>query len=130
VPRFEDLALEGLAAADDIAHPLLGFARDADCRQLAGAIEPRQVGRVELVVLPLDSGPFGDERRRDHVAGIPPLDEGAVQHVPGAARFVAGPEFAVPGNAIEPALEFRQIVRESIEPGRGLGVLGQHGNRD
>ena len=39
VPRLEDLALERLAAPDDVAYALVGLARDPHRGELAGAIE-------------------------------------------------------------------------------------------
>src|SRR6266700_2928716 len=85
----EDLALERFAAADDIAHALLGLAGDADGGQLAAPIKASQLGGVVLVVLPLNAGPFGDKRWRDDIAGIAPLAHRAVQHIAGAAGLVA-----------------------------------------
>src|SRR6476661_2372485 len=86
--RLENLALEGLAAAHDIAHPLLGLAGNANRGELAGAVEPGEVGRIALVVFPLDARPLWDERWRDHVARVPPLAQRSVQHVSSAAGLV------------------------------------------
>src|SRR5215213_8867414 len=88
VARLEDLALERLAAANDVAHALLGLAGNADRRELAGAVEPGEVRRVALVVLPLGARPLRDERRRDHVARVTPLPQRSVQDVPGATGLV------------------------------------------
>ena len=69
--RFEDLALKDLAAADHIAHALLRFARDASHDQFTGAIVAREIGRITFIVLAVHARPRGDERRRNHLAGIP-----------------------------------------------------------
>jgi len=56
VARLEDLALEGLPAADDVPSALLGLSGYPDWRELASAVIPSQVGGVPLVVLALDAG--------------------------------------------------------------------------
>ena len=85
VSRFEHLALERLATTDDVANTFLGFARDANRRELAGAIQARQLGGIALVMLALDPRPFRDERGRDHVAGVAPVAERTVDDVSGRA---------------------------------------------
>jgi hypothetical protein len=50
VARLEDLALEGLPAADDVADALLGRGGNPDRRELAGAVVAGEVGGVALVV--------------------------------------------------------------------------------
>ncbi len=65
----------------------------------------------------LHAGPLRDEGRRDHVAGVTPLLYRAVQHVAGAARFVATRGHPVPSEAIEESLELREIISAS---GRGV----------
>jgi hypothetical protein len=117
VPRLEDLALERLAAAHDVPHALLGLTRNADRRQLAGAIEACEVLRIALVVFPLYAWPFRDQRRRDDVTRVAPLSERPMQHVASAACFVADAELAVLGQAIDEALEFGEVVREPLNAG-------------
>src|SRR5215218_8276491 len=111
VARLADLALEGLPAADDVAHALLGLGGNADRSELTGAVETGEVRGVALVVLPLHAGPLRDERGRDHVARVAPLAQRSVQDVPGAAGLVADAEPAVTRDAIEEPLELRQVVR-------------------
>ena len=130
VPRLEDLPLEGLAAADDVAHALLGLARNAHRGELAGPIEPRQLGGVIPIVLALDPGPLGNERRRDDVAGVPPLAHRPVNHIARPARLVAGAEFSLARRAIEPALELREIVRETIDARGRFGLGREERDRD
>jgi hypothetical protein len=65
VPRFEDLSLKRLATPHDVAHALLGFARDAHGRQFAGAVQSRELARVPLVVLALHAWPFRNQRISD-----------------------------------------------------------------
>ena len=55
VPGLEHFALERLAATHDIAHALFGFARHAHRRELPGAIQPRELRRIILVMFPLDA---------------------------------------------------------------------------
>jgi hypothetical protein len=114
--RLEDLALERLAAAHDVADAFVGFARNPDGDELAGAIEPRQVGRVALVMLALDAGPLRNERRGDDVARVSPLLQRSMQDVAGAAGFVAGVDLAVVCHPVDPFLQFRQVG------GRGASV--------
>ena len=71
--RLENLALELFPTAHDVAHPLLGFGRNADGCELIGAIERRPLTRVALVVLALHPRSFRNERRCDHIAGVAPL---------------------------------------------------------
>jgi hypothetical protein len=130
VPGLEDLALKRLPATHDIPDPFLRFRRNAHGRELARAIEAGEIGRIALVVLPLDARPLGDERGGNDVAGVSPLAQRAMQHVAGAAGFVAGAEFPVARGAFEPALQLREIVGEPLEAGRRLGRLRQHGDGD
>ena len=53
-----------------------------------------------------------------------------MDHVPGAARLVAGPDLALTGRAIEPALELDEIIRESIDTAGRFRVGGKGGDRD
>jgi hypothetical protein len=122
--------LKHLPAADHVAHTLLRVARNPDRRELTGAIEPRQVGRVARVVLALHARAFGNEGRRDDVAGIPPLLQRAVEHVARSARFVARPDVCIAPHPIEPFLQFGEIVGQLVEPGRHLGALGQDRDGD
>ena len=105
MPRLQDLALERLAAADHVAHALVGLARDAHRDQLAGAIEPRQIGGIAFVVLPVDPGPLRDQRGRDHVAGVSPFRERPMEHIARAARFIARVDLAVARDPGDPLLE-------------------------
>lgn len=59
MPRLQDLALEALPAADQVADAHVGFGGDPDGCEYPAAIEPRQAGGVALVVLPLDARPRG-----------------------------------------------------------------------
>ena len=128
--RLEDLALEGLATADGVAHPLFRLTRDADCGQLPGAVESRQLARVALVVFPLDSRSLGDERRSDDLARDAPLAEGAVEDIAGATRLVADPQGPALGESLELALELRQVVRKAIHVSRGLRRSREDGEGD
>jgi hypothetical protein len=58
-------------------------------------------------VFPLYARPLGDERRRDHVAGVAPLAQRAVQDVPRAAGLVTNAEFPRTRGAMEEPLELR-----------------------
>jgi hypothetical protein len=130
VPALEQLALQGLAAAHDVAHALLGLARDADWRQVARAVVVGELRRVVPVVLALVAGLLRDERRRDHVAVVAPAGEQPMEHVSGAACLVAAPEGALAGEAVEVALQLGRVVRERIDPGRGRRAGGEHGGGD
>jgi hypothetical protein len=66
-------------------------------------------------VLPLHARPFGNERRRHDLAEVPPLGERPVQDVAGPTRFIAHPELAVAGDPLEPLLQFRGLIQETIE---------------
>ena len=70
----------------------------------------------------------GNERRRDHRAGIAPRPHRAVQHVARTAGFVAGAEFAVRRQLITEAPELSGVVGEPLEPRRGGGVRREHGD--
>src|SRR5436189_4439087 len=107
VARFQNLSLEGLATSHDVAHPLLRLGGDADRRELAGAIEPRQVGRITLVVLPLDARTLRNERRRDHLTRVAPLAERAMKDIARATRFIATSQLALAREATEIAFELR-----------------------
>src|SRR5688500_1986541 len=111
VARLEDLALEGLPAADDVTDALLGLGGNPDWRELAGAVIAGEVGGVALVVFPLDARALRDEGGREHVAGVAPLPERAVQDVSGATGLAANAELAVPRHPVEEPLELRQVVR-------------------
>jgi hypothetical protein len=130
VARLHDLALKRLPTAHDIPDALLRLGGNADRRQLARAIQARQVGGIALVMLPLDPGPLGNERGRDHVAGDAPLPQRPVQHVARTAGFITRAQLPVAGKAIEEPPEFRQVVWEAIEPCGRLGVCRQDGDRD
>ena len=71
--RLEDLPLERLSAADDVADALFRLTWDAHRGELASAIEPGQLGGVVPIVLALDAGPLRNERRGDDVARVAPL---------------------------------------------------------
>ena len=71
MPRLENLPLERLPASHDVAHSLIRLARDAHRDEFAGPIQPRQVGGIALVMLPVDARPLRDQRRRNHVARVP-----------------------------------------------------------
>jgi hypothetical protein len=130
VAGLEDLALKGLAATHDVAHALVRFARNPHDHELAGAVEPGEIRRIALVVLALHAGPFGNQRRGDHLAGVAPLGQRAVQHIPGAARLITRAELAIARDAVEPLLQFGEIVREPLEAGRALRAGWQDRNRD
>jgi hypothetical protein len=49
-----------------------------------------EIGGVALVMLALHAGPFRKERWCDDIAGISPLAQRTVEHVPRTARFVTG----------------------------------------
>src|SRR5439155_12745301 len=102
--------LESLAAAHDIADPFLRLTGNAHRRQLARAIEPRQFGGVVPVVFPLHTGALRDERRGDDVAGIAPLAHRAVDHIAGAAGFIARANLALDRRPVEPAFDLDEIV--------------------
>ena len=130
VPRLQDLALKRLPAAHDVADPFIRLARDAHRDQLAGAMEPRQVGRVARVVFPVDPGPLRDQRGRDHVAGVSPFRERPMEHIARAARFIARVDLAVARDPGDPLLEFGEVVRQSLEPRRRLRRCREYGDRD
>src|SRR5258708_2137995 len=130
VPRLENLPLEGLAAANDIAHALLSLARNADRCEFTGTIEPRQFGRIVPVVLPLHPWPFGNQGRRDDVARIAPFPHRAVQDVAGAAGLIAGAKLALTRRPVEPALQLHEVVREPVDAGGRLRGAGENGDGD
>ena len=130
MPRLEDLTLERFAAADHIAHPLVGLARNPHRDELARPREPRQVGRVALVVLAMHAGPLRDQRGRDHVARVAPLRERPMEHIARAARFIARVNLAVARDPGDPLLEFGEVVRQSLKARRGFGRCRQDRNRD
>jgi hypothetical protein len=55
VTRAQDLTLEALSAADQVANPLFGRRRDADGHQLAGSIQTAQLDGIAPIVLALFS---------------------------------------------------------------------------
>ncbi len=61
VPRLEDLALKRLPAAHDVTDPFVRFARDAHRDEFPGTVEPRQVGGITLVMLPVDARPLRNQ---------------------------------------------------------------------
>src|SRR6185437_1603537 len=130
VPGLEDLALEGLTAAHDVAHLLVRFARDAHGDEFTGAIEPRQVRGVSLVMLPVDARTLGDERRRDDFAGIAPLRHRPMEDVTRTACLIAGVDLPISGNTGDPLLELREVVGEPVKPRWRLYALGQDRDGD
>src|ERR1043166_9371776 len=78
VPRLENLALKRLAAANDVADPLLGLARNAHRHQFAGTIEARELAGVALVILALHAWPLRNERGSDYVTCVAPLPHRAM----------------------------------------------------
>jgi len=130
VTRFQNLSLERLATPDHVAHALLGFARNPHRGELPGTLEPRELTRIALVVLPLHARAFRDQRRRDDLAGVAPLTERAMEHVPGTARFITGAEFALAPEAIQEPFHLHEIVGQALAPRRRLGVGGQDRDGD
>ncbi len=63
VSGLQDLALEGLAAADEVPNPLPGFAGNPEPDQQSGPVLHRELDGVEAVMLPVVAGPGEDECR-------------------------------------------------------------------
>ena len=61
----------------------------------------------------------------DDVAGMPPLTQRAVKHIPRTTGFVARAELAVAGHAVDPLLQLGQVVRQPLESGRRLPPLAE-----
>jgi hypothetical protein len=88
--RFQNLALKRVATSHDIAHAFLGLAWDVHRRQVTRAIQPRQLARIVRVMLPLSTGAFRNQRRRNHLAPIAPLAECTVAASRDDLRFRLG----------------------------------------
>jgi len=112
------------------AHALLGLAGDPDRGEFTGTVEPRRRSGIIPVVLALHARPPGDERGRDHRAGIPPLAHRSVQDIAGPDRFIAAPEFPVSRKPVEKPLEFDEVIHEPFDAGRARGAGREDGDRN
>ena len=128
VAGLQDLALEGLAAADQVADPLLGLGGDADGDEQPAPMLACERDGIESVVLATVARAGGNQGRGDDLAGLPPSLDGAVKNVAGPAGFLAAVEFTVFSHPSEEAPELGLIVGELLDDARHLGVLGEHGD--
>ena len=83
---------------------------DADRDELTGAVESTDLSRVLAIMLAPIPGPDGNQRRRDDVTMVPPAGDLTMEHIAGAARFVAGADLAAATPTVEETLELTQIV--------------------
>jgi hypothetical protein len=76
----------------------------------------------------MSSWPLRNERGSDDVAGVAPLPQRAVNDIAGAAGSCT--HVALARRALEPPLEFEEIVGQSIDARGRLCVAGQDGDDD
>jgi hypothetical protein len=89
MPPAEDIAADVVAAADEIAHRLLGLGGDVHGGEFAGPEQSHQLRGVPRVSLdPLPRAARGQCRRND-VAGHTEPDDLAIEIVAGHPGFVA-----------------------------------------
>jgi len=130
VARLEDLALEALTAAHQVANALVLLGGDVDEDQaIIAEVAPDLDGiaAVGLAVLPR---PTRNERGRGEVALDAPLGQRTLEHVAGAGGLVAGPNGTLRLEALEVATQLTQVVRQSVDPKRLSIAVAEDGGRD
>jgi hypothetical protein len=126
VPGLQDLALEGLPAAHEVADPFLGLTGDANRDQQSGPVLTGELNGVESVMFAAVAGPREDECRSDHLAGVTPSFDRPLEDITGTARLVAALELSVLGDPRQEAPECALVVRQLLDDGGLLGGLREH----
>ena len=121
VAGLDDLALEALAAADEVTDPLVGFGGDVDEHEALVAEVAGQLDGVTPVGLAMLAGPPRDQRGRGEMAFDAPLGEGALQDVAGTGGLIAGAHRALGLQALEVATQLTQVVAQAVDA-HGLGI--------
>jgi hypothetical protein len=131
LPGAVQLALERRPAAHEIPRALLRLGRDGNQDQVTTPIEVGELLGIVAIVLALVPGATRRERGRADVAVIAPTFDGALEHVPRAARLVHAAELcAVAREAIEVALQAAEVVRQRIDLLRRGRRVGKHRTDD
>jgi len=81
VAGLDDLALEGLSTADQVADPLILFGRDVDEHEASVAEVLGDLDGIAAIGLAVLAGSRGHERGSGKLTREAPVDEGAVKHV-------------------------------------------------
>lgn len=89
LPRLAEHLHRRRSRSDQIAHRLVRGIRHPHRRQLAGTVQFRQHHRVAVVRLHPVVRLYGDERRRNHDAVMPQINELAVQAIAARPGLVA-----------------------------------------
>lgn len=127
---LDDLALEGLAATDQVPDPLVLLGGNMDEDEAVVSEVPRDLDSIAAIGLAVLSGARRDQGGSGELAGEAPIGEGALKHIAGARCFIAGADGTLGTKAFEIPAELPVIVREPIDP-RGLGIaVAKDGDRD
>jgi len=130
VAALDDLALEGLAASDQVANALVLFGGDVDEDEAVIAEVAADLDGIAAVGLAALAGPAGNERGSGEVALDAPLEEGSLEDVAGTRGLVAGTHRALRLQPLEVATDLVEVVGQAVHMQRlGIAVL-EHGGGD
>jgi hypothetical protein len=130
VAGLDDLALEGLSAADQVADPLVVFGRNVDEDEAVVAEVAGDLDGITAIGLAVLTGSGRDERGSGELTRDAPVGESALKHVPCSGSFVAGAGRSFGGEALEVPAQLLVVVGESIDSHRLGFAVAKHGDRD
>ena len=110
VARFHDLALEGLAAANKVADPLVLLGGDVDKDEPMVAEVTGDLDGVAPISLAMFTRTTRNQRWGGQVAFDAPLGERALEHVASTRGLIADADAALGEQALEVAANLAQIV--------------------
>ena len=113
--RFQLVFLGGFPRPHQIPQRLVRSVGHPDRRQFSGAVATRQFLRIPPVRLDPVPGFGRHQAGRDHLTGHAQLRELPIQHVPGGASLVAGPQMLDWAELVNQFANRLQAVRDHAE---------------
>jgi hypothetical protein len=127
---LDDLALEGLAASNQVPDSFVLLGGDVDQDEAVVTEVTADLDGIAAVGLAALPGTARDERGSGEVALDAPRGEGALEDVAGAGGFVAGADGALSLEALEIAADLSEVVGQAVHM-QGLGItIPEHSDGD